>query len=173
MNYQYITLSNQKNLIDGVILRKLIIHKDPTGSLVETLRTDWSDVFNQHDLSFSMQYLSVTPSGVVRDEDQWHVHQHQIDRFICISGRIVTSIYDPRENSKTKDQLNLFLMGPEKDEEMFMVVIPEDTYHGFMVVSKGAGYLLNFPTKLYSLEDEGRVENTHLNWQKVKNDFGI
>ena len=173
MNHQYITLNNQKDLIDGVILRKLTIHKDPTGSLVETLRSDWQDVFNTKDLPFSMQYLSVTPSGIIRDEDKWHAHKFQKDRFICISGRIMTAIYDPRENSKTKDQLNLFLMGPAKDEEMFMVVIQEYTYHGFMVVSKEAGYLLNFPTKLYNLEDEGRVENSHLNWQKVKNDFGI
>jgi len=171
MNYQYITLNNQHDLIDGVILRKLTIHKDPTGSLVETLRTDWQDVFNQKDLDFAMQYLSITPSGMVRDEDKWHAHKFQKDRFICISGRIVTAIYDPRENSKTKGQLNLFLMGPAKDEEMFMVVIPEDTYHGFLVVSKDVGYLLNFPTKLYNLEDEGRVANTHLNWQKVRDDF--
>ena len=171
MNYQYTTLKNQKDLIDGVILRKLTIHKDPTGSLVETLRTDWQDVFNQKDLAFSMQYLSITPSGVVRDEDKWHVHKFQKDRFICIAGRIVTAIYDPRENSKTKDQLNLFLMGPEKDEEMFMVVIPEDTYHGFLVVSRQAGYLLNFPTSLYDPSDEGRVNNTYLNWQKVRDDF--
>ena len=152
-------------------MRKLTIHKDPTGSLVETLRTDWQDVFNQKDLDFAMQYLSITPSGMVRDEDKWHAHKFQKDRFICISGRIVTAIYDPRENSKTKGQLNLFLMGPAKDEEMFMVVIPEDTYHGFLVVSKDVGYLLNFPTKLYNLEDEGRVANTHLNWQKVRDDF--
>lgn len=173
MNYQYLTIDNQRDLIDGVILRKLAIHKDPTGSLVETLRSDWQDVFNQKDLAFSMQYLSITPSGIIRDEDKWHAHKFQKDRFICISGRIVTAIYDPRENSKSKGQLNLFLMGPAKDEEMFMVVIPQQTYHGFLVVSKEAGFLLNFPTKLYNLEDEGRVANTHLNWQKIRDDFKI
>jgi len=173
MNYQYLTLANQKDLIEGVILRKLTVYKDPTGSLVETLRSDWPDVFNQKDLPFAMQYFSITPSGIVRDEDKWHVHKYQEDRFICISGRIVTAIYDSRKNSKTYERLNLFVMGSDSEDEMYILVIPKETYHGFMVVSKEPGFLLNFPTKLYNPSDEGRTANTHFNWQKVRDDFRI
>lgn len=169
----YINLGNSKNLIEHVTLRELIVHKDESGSLVETLRRDWKEVFNDDDLNFSMQYLSVTPSGVIRDRDKWHVHRNQNDRFICISGKIVTALYDPREDSKTKNHLNLFLMGPEEKEEMFMVVIPKEVYHGFMVVSKDPGYLLNFPTQLYTGEDEGRIENTQLDWRQIANDFDL
>lgn len=168
MKLNYINLKNRGNLIEGVVLRKLAIHKDDSGSLVETLRTDWNDVFRD---DFAMQYISITPSGLIRDKDKWHVHKHQKDRFICISGRIITAIYDPREDSITKGNLNLFVMGPEKDEEMFLVVIPEKTYHGFMVVSKGSGQLLNFPTKIYNPEDEGRIENKEFDWEKVRQDF--
>lgn len=173
MNYQYLTLTNHQNLIEGVVLRKLVIHKDESGTLIETLRRDWNDVFGEDGLNFAMQYLSITPSGLIRDEDRWHVHKKQKDRFICVSGKIVTALYDPREGSKTKGQLDLFLMGPEKEEEMFMVVIPEDVYHGFMAVSKEPGYLLNFPTQLYTGEDEGRVENSQFDWRQVANDFGL
>ena len=170
MNYQYITLANQKNLIEGVTLRKLIFHKDQSGTLMEILRSDWPDVFGKN-LPFAMQYLSITPSGIVRDKDQWHVHKNQEDRFICIKGRIVVAIYDPRPSSRTSDQLNLFLMGPQKEEEMYLLVIPRGTYHGFMVVSKEPGYLLNFPTALYTGKDEGRVTNNQFNWQDIRNDF--
>lgn len=173
MNYQYIDLNNQNDLIDGVVLRKLIVHKDPSGSLVETLRTDWADVYNQDDLKFVMQYMSITPSGVARDEDKWHIHKNQKDRFICVAGRIVTAIFDPRKNSRTRSKLNLFLMGPDKVEEMYMIVIPAETYHGFMVISENPGYLLNFPTQLYNKDDEGRVKKTQLDWQKVREDFGL
>jgi len=155
VNFTYLDLNNQKDLIE------------------ETLRRDWSDVFDDKGLNFAMQYLSITPSGRIRDEDKWHVHKKQKDRFICVSGKIVTTLYDPREGSKTKGKINLFLMGPEKKEEMFVVVIPEDVYHGFMVVSKELGYLLNFPTQLYTGEDEGRVENSQLDWRQVANDFGL
>ena len=172
MNYSYITLSNSNDLIEGVILRKLVIHRDESGWLFETLRTDWKEVYNNRDLPFEMQYMSVTPAGIVRDEDKWHIHKFQKDRFICVSGRIITAIYDPREHSATYGKLNLFLMGSQ-DDEMFMVVIPEETYHGFMVVSKGPAYLLNFPTQLYNAKDEGRIANTHLDWNKVRKDFSL
>jgi dTDP-4-dehydrorhamnose 3,5-epimerase len=173
MNYKYIDLKNQNGLIEGVLIRKLVMHKDESGMLVETLRIDWEDVFNHNNMRFAMQYMSVTPPSVARDEDQLHVHQLQKDRFICIAGRIVTAVYDPREKSQTYGKLNLFTMGPQKEEEMYMVVIPEETYHGFMVISKEPGYLLNFPTQLYNPQDEGRVPNQQFAWDKVRKDFGI
>ena len=55
MKLQYINLNNQKDLIEGVVLRKLTIHKDSSGILVETLRTDWRDVFNQLNFPFTIQ----------------------------------------------------------------------------------------------------------------------
>ena len=174
MNYNYINLSNQKDIIDGVIIRKLTVHKDPTGTLVETLRSDWSDVFNSHDMAFAMQYMSVTPSGVARDEEVWHVHKFQKDRFICVLGRVVTAVFDPRKDSKTTGKLNLFVMGPGKEDEMYMLLIPENTYHGFMAISKEPAYLLNFPTQIYNPNDEGREKNQdQISWQKVRQDFGI
>ncbi len=173
MNYSYLTLNNQQDLIEGVVMKKLVVHKDESGILFETLRVDWQDVYNQEDLKFAMQYMSQTPSGLARDENQWHVHKHQKDRFICSSGQIVSAVFDPRENSKTKGKLNLFLMGPQKEEEMYMLIIPEETYHGFMVISKEQGYLLNFPTQLYNPDDEGRVQHSDPMWEKVRSDFNL
>lgn len=172
-HFNYLNITSQQNLIEGVVLRKLIVHKDITGKLVETLRTDWNDIFNSQKAPFAMQYLSITPPGIARDEDKWHVHKHQKDRFICILGRIVTALYDSRRNSQTFGKLNLFLQGPQKEDEMYIILIPEEVYHSFMVISKAAGYLLNFPTQLYTGKDEGRVENSHCNWQDVRNDFGL
>lgn len=174
MKYAYIDLVNQKDLIEDVIIRKLTIRKDATGTLFETLRKDWADVINESDLQFAMQYMSITPPGVARDEDKWHVHKFQKDRFICVSGRIVTAICDPRQDSQTKGRINLFLMGPKKENEMYMVVIPQNTYHGFMTISKDPGYLLNFPTQLYNPKDEGRIDHAgELSWRQVRSDFGI
>jgi len=173
MNFQYIDLANQKDPIEGVVLRKLIIHKDPTGSLVETLRCDWTDVFDKKDLPFAMQYVSVTPSGIARDENVWHVHKHQTDRFICIDGKVVVAIYDHREKSKTYGKLNLFIMGPENENEMYLLIIPKEAFHSFMTISKNPAHLLNFPTRLYNPQDEGRVPNKEFKWNKVREDFSI
>lgn len=174
MKYTYLNLNNLDGLIDGVVVRRLKVFKDQSGSLFETLRTDWNDVYGDINAPFAMQYMSTTPSGLARDEDEWHVHKNQKDRFICASGRIVTAIYDPRPDSKTKGKLNLLSMSPDQEEEMYMVVIPEETYHGFMVVSKTEGRLLNFPTQLYTGEDEGRVKHAgEFTWQDVRDDFEI
>ncbi len=171
MNYQYLNLKSAPDLIDGVVMRKLIIRKDESGTLFETLRRDWQDVYNQGDRMFAMQYMSITPSGLARDEDKWHVHQLQEDRFVCVSGRIVSAIFDPRPGSKTEGKLNLFTMSPQNEDEMFMLVIPKNTYHGFLVVSKEPGHLLNFPTQLYNPKDEGRIQNTQFSWEKVRADL--
>lgn len=64
-------------------------------------------------------------------------------------------------------------MGPDKDEEMYIIVIPKDVYHGFMVISQTPGYLLNFPTQLYNTEDEGRVKHEDFSWQKVREDLKV
>lgn len=174
MNNSYFDLAHQQELVEGVKFRKLTVHKDETGVLFETLRRDWQDVFNDQDLAFSMQYMSMTPSGIARDEDEWHVHKNQNDRFICVSGRIVTAVFDPRPQSKTFGKLNLFVMGPTNEDEMYMVIIPPNTYHGFMVISKEPGYLLNFPTQLYNPEDEGRIaHDENFTWQSVREDFGL
>lgn len=171
MNYSYINLTNARDLIDGIIIRPLTTNQDATGSLVETLRRDWQDVFNDKELDFAMQYMSITPPQVARDENKWHVHQNQLDRFICISGRIVTACFDPRQNSKTHGQLNLLVMGPQREEEMYLLVIPKEVYHGFMATSETPAYLLNFPTRLYNPDDEGRINKTELDWNKVRQDF--
>ncbi len=174
MNNSYFDLAHQQELIEGVIVRKLIVHKDETGGLFETLRVDWPDVYNETNLKFQMQYMSITPSAIARDEKQWHVHKNQSDRFICASGRIVTAVFDPRTASKTNGKLNLFVMSPSSEDEMYMLVIPPETYHGFMVISKEQGYLLNFPTQLYNPQDEGRVDHAQdFTWQSVREDFGL
>lgn len=174
MNFNYIDLNSQSDLIDGVIIKKLNMHKDPSGTLVETLRDEWKEVINDN-MPFKMQYVSQTPPGIARDEDKWHVHKFQKDRFICLYGKIVTAIYDPREESNTKDKLNLFVMSPSKDEEMYLLVIPENTYHGFISIDKKTpAFLANFPTQIYNPEDEGRIDHAgELDWNKVREDFDI
>ena len=65
-------------------------------------------------------------------------------------------------------------MGPEKENEMYILIIPENTYHGFMTISKDPGHLLNFPTQLYNPQDEGRINHAqNFNWREVRSDLGI
>lgn len=153
---EFITLSNKNNrkLIEGVILHPLKINRDASGVLVETLRSDWQGIYGPG-REFTMQYYSVTESGVARDENVWHHHFIQEDRFLVAQGEIVVTIADNRKESSTNGLLNLFYMQADKDP--YILLIPKKTLHGFMVVSKTPAILLNFPTKLYNSNDENRV----------------
>lgn len=178
-----ITPSNIANhkLIEGVVIRNYKVNKDETGILVETLRNDWNDVYNK-DLPFAMQYYSVTQSGIARDETFWHYHPGgQQDRFLVISGSIVVAIADNRDESSTKNRLNLFLM--ESDNAPYLLVVPKQCLHAYVVVSKAPATLLNFPTMLYDPKEEGRIpfkealikiENNEIfSWNMVRKKFNL
>jgi dTDP-4-dehydrorhamnose 3,5-epimerase len=153
---EFITLDNKdnSNLIKDVLVYPLKVNRDESGVLVETLRKDWREIYGQG-REFFMQYYSKTASNVARDEEVWHLHpNYQEDRFFVAEGEIVTAIADQREKSPTKGVINLFYM---RAENPYIVLIPKNTLHGFMVVSKEPAILLNYPTGLYNLKEEGRV----------------
>jgi dTDP-4-dehydrorhamnose 3,5-epimerase-like enzyme len=146
--------------IEGVTLRALKVNRDPRGTLTELLRADWPDVFGP-EMPFAQVYTSTTGPGVARDEDRWHVHQHQTDRFYCIAGRIVVPIADAREGSATHGQIMLVELAADQDAPAsLMVTIPPGTLHGFVVTSEQPASLINFPNRLYDLTDEGRLPFT-------------
>lgn len=168
--------SDQVKLIKDILLYPLKVNKDASGVLVETLRKDWKEIYGK-DREFFMQYYSITPSGVARDEDVWHYHSTvQEDRFLVIKGDIVVAIADNREDSSTKGLLNLFYM--QSQTNPFILLIPKRTLHGFMVVSKEDAILLNFPTALYNPKEEGRIpyseaqvafeDGSLFNWNAVR-----
>ncbi len=143
--------------VSGVTLRALTVNRDPRGTLTELLRVDWPDLFNEG-MPFAQVYASQTAPGVARDEDRWHVHRHQTDRFYCLAGRIVVAIADPRPDSPTMGAIMLVELGATTDAPAPLVVsIPPGTLHGFVVTGDGPATLLNFPNRLYDPTDEGRL----------------
>lgn len=175
-----ITLQNQneKTLVKDVLLHPLKINRDESGTLVETLRSDWPGIYGKG-REFAMQYYSKTPSGLARDKDVWHYHQQQEDRFLVIAGEIVVAVADNRKGSETEGLLNLFYM--EAEESPYILLIPKQTLHGFMVVSKDSAILLNFPTRIYDPSEEKRINHKEANiklpdgrfftWELVRKEF--
>lgn len=143
--------------IDGVVVRGLRVNRDPRGTLTELLRADWPDLFGEA-MPFAQVYTSTTAPGVARDEDRWHVHRLQTDRFYCLAGRIAVAIADARPASATRGRLVVVELAAGDDAPAPLVVtIPPGTLHGFVVTSRQPATLLNFPTRLYDPSDEGRI----------------
>lgn len=157
MSLKFLSFKEQNNLIDGVLLHKLKVNHDQRGLLIETLKTNWLDVFSE-DSSFYQTYFSLTKPGFARDENMWHVHPTQTDRFVVVKGNIVFALCDEREDSPTKGALNLFLMGEKNDvDNQYLLLIPHRVLHSFCVVGQESAYLLAYPSRLYDPKEEGRV----------------
>lgn len=154
----FITADMSQEWIQGLVLRRLRVNRDARGTLVETLRRDWPDVFDPTTRPFAQTYYSITLPGVARDEDRWHVHRFQEDRFVVAAGTAVVAVYDARPSSPTHGRLNLVLLGEAAgDHGQVLVLIPPGTLHGFVCVGSTPCVLMNYPTQLYNPADEGRV----------------
>lgn len=179
---KFITLANKDSahLIKDVLIHPLKINRDESGILVETLRTDWKEIYGKN-RKFAMQYFSVTESGIARDKTVWHYHPQQEDRFVVAQGEIIAAVADNRQNSKTFGLLNLFHM--KSDTDPFILLIPKGTLHGFLVVSHIPAVLLNFPTSLYNPSEEQHIsyeeakiknsEGSLFAWDQVRSQFGL
>lgn len=179
---KFITLANKDSvsLVKDVLMYPLKVNRDESGILIETLRTDWEGIYGKG-REFSMQYFSVTKSGIARDEKVWHYHPKQEDRFLVAQGEMIVAVVDNRRGSKTFGTLNLFHM--KADADPYILLIPKYTLHGFLVVSHTPCVLLNFPTCLYNPSEEKRLpydraqikeSDGHLfSWDQVRSQFGL
>ncbi len=134
--------------IDGVETKKLTVHADERGRLMEMLRSD--DPFFA---KFGQAYLTTAYPGAVK---AWHYHQKQVDHFTCVRGMMKVVLYDDREGSKTRGTVNEFFIG---EHNPMLVRIPAGVYHGFKCISEHEALIINVPTEVYRYEqpDEFRI----------------
>ena len=92
--------AKSKQLIQGVQVKQLKWVCDERGKLMEMLRCDDS-FFHK----FGQVYVTTCNPGVVKG---WHYHLKQTDNQVIVKGMAKVVLYDPRENSPTKDLVNEF-----------------------------------------------------------------
>lgn len=135
-------------MIDGVEIKKLNVIPDERGRLMEILRCD-DALFDQ----FGQVYMTTTYPGVVK---AWHLHKIQTDYVACLSGMIKLALYDPRESSPTKGQVDQFYLGLHRP---LLIRIPPGVYHGWMCISENEALIINIPSEVYNYQkpDEHRL----------------
>ena len=139
-----------KELIKGVTVKRLQIHCDERGRLMEMLRADDKECGN---IKFGQVYMTTAYPGVTK---AWHYHKKQTDHFICVSGMMKVVLYDGRENSPTKGMVNEFFLG---EKNPMLLVIPNLVLHGMKGIGTAPALMINIPTELYNYKepDEFRV----------------
>jgi dTDP-4-dehydrorhamnose 3,5-epimerase len=146
----------KNGVIDGLIVRDLKAHHDPRGWLIELFRSD--EVATE--FLPVMSYISSTEPGVARGP---HEHRDQADLF-CFVGpsRFRLYLWDTRKNSPSYGTKMIFDAG---EGEPRSVIIPAGVVHAYKNIGQTAGWVLNFPNRLYAGKgkkesvDEIRHEN--------------
>jgi dTDP-4-dehydrorhamnose 3,5-epimerase len=135
-------------MIEGVVVKPLRVIPDERGFLMEMLRSD-DPVFEK----FGQAYVTATYPDVVKG---WHYHRKQTDHFVCIRGMAKVVLYDQREDSPTRGQVQEFFMG---ERNPILLKIPPRVMHGFKATGGEMAMIVNMPTELfnYAEPDEYRV----------------
>jgi dTDP-4-dehydrorhamnose 3,5-epimerase len=136
-------------VIHGVVTKKLRVIPDERGHLLEIIRKD-DELF----VKFGQVYVTTAYPGVVKG---WHYHKNQIDNFAVLKGMIKLVLYDNRDDSPTKGEINEFFLG---EHNPMLVKIPNLVLHGFKCISQDEAICINCPTEVYNYEkpDEFRVD---------------
>jgi dTDP-4-dehydrorhamnose 3,5-epimerase len=135
-------------MIDGLKIKKLKVIPDERGRLMEILRSD-DEIFEK----FGQVYMSATYPGVVKG---WHMHHQQADNICCVHGMVKLVIYDGREGSPTKGQIDEFFIG---EHNPMVVHVPHHLQHGWKCISEQTALIVNTPTEPfhYAHPDEHRL----------------
>lgn len=134
-------------LITGVMIKKLISHKDERGFFEEFIRAD--DPFFKE--GFGQWSHSLMNQNVIK---AWHIHKTQIDWWYIARGTVKTALYDTRKDSKTFGVINEFIMG--ENAERIILKIPPHVAHGVKVL-QGPSELMYITSKIYDTQEEGRI----------------
>lgn len=129
-------------MIQGVRTKPLRVIPDERGRLMEMLRAD-DELF----IKFGQVYMTTAYPGVVKG---WHYHKVQVDNFVCVKGMIKLVLYDAREHSPTKGEVNEFFVG---EHNPLLVQVPAWVYHGFKCISQTEAIIVNCPTEVYRYTD--------------------
>jgi dTDP-4-dehydrorhamnose 3,5-epimerase len=135
-------------MIEGVATKQLKQVADERGWLIEIMRSDWEQF-----QKFGQVYVTAAYPQVVK---AWHMHKKQTDNIACIKGMMKLVLYDGREGSKTKGEINEFIIG---ERNLLTVKVPPEVWHGFKSVTEEYALMMNVPTELYNYKepDEHRL----------------
>ncbi len=119
-------------MIDGVIVSPLRQFPDERGKVMHMLRSD-----APHFVSFGEIYFSCVYPGAIKG---WHLQKVMTLNYTVPHGRIKFVLFDDREGSSTKGEVNEFFMGPDNYN---LVTVPPMIWSGFKGIGTEAALVAN------------------------------
>ena len=142
-----IILATEEIVIEGVILKDLVTHRDERGLFREIIRVT-DDLFEE---GFGQWSHSLMYSGVIK---AWHIHQRQTDWWYVCNGVLKVVLYDNRPESSTYGENTEIMMGDNQGGSILK--IPPGVAHGCKCIS-GPANLFYITSHVYDPDDEGRI----------------
>ena len=133
-------------MLPGVEVCNIKKTPDERGFFAELARLDWGDFLESDNIV--QVNLSMSCPGIIR---AWHRHSRgQIDYLCVIEGALKVCVYDDKENSKTRGQLDEIILNSDK---LQIVRVPGFYWHGTKCIANKPTMTLYFVTKLYDYKD--------------------
>jgi len=133
--------------IHDVLVTPLRRIPDERGAVLHMLRED-SPGFER----FGEIYFSSVYPGVVKG---WHKHRDMTLNYACIQGLAKIVVYDERDGSPTKGNLQELFVGRDN---YCLVQIPPDTWNGFTAVGTQEALIANCCTHVHDPERSVRLD---------------
>ena len=93
---------------------------DERGTVMHMLRAT-----DPHFIRFGEIYFSTVYRDVVKG---WHRHREMTLNYACVFGRIKLVLYDEREGSPSRGELQELFLGPDNHA---LVIVPPEVWNGF------------------------------------------
>jgi dTDP-4-dehydrorhamnose 3,5-epimerase len=134
-------------VIEGVKVIPLRRLPDERGTILHMLRAT-----DPHFLRFGEIYFSTVYKGIVKG---WHKHREMTLNYACVHGRIKLVLYDDREGSPTKGEVQEIFLGPD---DYALVVIPPEVWNGFKGMSDPHAIVANCCTHPHDPSRSSRLD---------------
>ena len=134
-------------MIEGVEVHALRQIPDERGKVMHMLRCD-----DPHFEQFGEIYFSLIHPGVVKG---WHLHKTMTLNYACVSGMVKLALYDDREGSSTRRELQELFVG---DANYVLVKIPPGIWNGFKGVGAQPAIVANCATLPHDPKEIVRVD---------------
>jgi dTDP-4-dehydrorhamnose 3,5-epimerase len=134
-------------MIEGVLVKPLSQIADERGKVMHMLRAD-----DPHFEQFGEIYFSVVYPGAIK---AWHLHKEMTLNYTVVSGMVKLVLYDPRQNSPTKGEVQELFIG---EDNYVLVKIPPGIYNGFKGTGTKPAIVANCATLPHRPDEIERVD---------------
>ncbi len=126
-------------MIDGVVIKQIIMHRDERGFFAELLKTG-DETFHE----IKQTSYSETRPGVIK---AFHVHNYW-EVWCVIKGHARVVLYDGRSESLTYGKTQVVFTG---EENLQTIAIPPNVAHGYEAVGETAMGIIYHAEEPYDL----------------------